>query len=148
MVSFSTLIFDSFAPFPPIFWLTRSNFLTNVDCWVLLQKKKFFFSRTFFIYQMKKAFEKGWKSRKIHFFFILSKKHQTHHIKKCFCDQALLQTLKYVVYHVLQTIKCILYYLHGQEWTNFELMVWIFQTKQYLYLWTIFTYQSIFTLEI
>ena len=75
-------------------------------------KKKFFFSRTFFIYQMKKAFEKGWKSRKIHYFlYPIKKKHQTHHIKKCFCDQALLQTLKYVVYHVLQTIKCILYYM-------------------------------------
>ena len=99
-----------FCTFFPISWLTRSNFLTNVDCWVLLQKKFFFREHSSSI-KWKRLLKKVERVGRYIFFFILSKKHQTHHIKKCFCDQALLQTLKYVVYHVLQTIKCILYYM-------------------------------------
>ena len=119
-----------FCTFFPISWLTRSNFLTNVDCWVLLQKKFFFREHSSSI-KWKRLLKKVERVGRYIIFFILSKKTPNPPYQKMFLRSSSFADTQICRISCASDHK-VHFILHGQEWTNFELMVWVFQTKQYL----------------
>ena len=64
-------------------------------------------------------------------FFILSKKTPNPPYQKMFLRSSSFADTQICRISCASDHK-VHFILHGQEWTNFELMVWVFQTKQYL----------------